>query len=215
MRNRFGMQLNQLNNELIVMGAMCEDAISCAVKYLTENDEKMKESVANAEDQINRKMREIESLCMRLLIQQQPVATDLRVVSSALKMISDMERIGDQAYDISEIAFYVSNSGLSSKTHIVEMAQATTRMVTDCVDSFVKKDLTLAREVVTRDDDIDSLFVSVKNELIDAITANRDDAEALVDLLMIAKYFERIGDHAVNIAEWVVFSVTGIHDESK
>lgn len=212
MRNRFGMQLNQLNNELIVMGAMCEDAISCAVKYLTENDEKMKESVANAEDQINRKMREIESLCMRLLIQQQPVATDLRVVSSALKMISDMERIGDQAYDISEIAFYVSNSGLSSKTHIVEMAQATTRMVTDCVDSFVKKDLTLAREVVTRDDDIDSLFVSVKNELIDAITANRDDAEALVDLLMIAKYFERIGDHAVNIAQWVIYSIIGEYE---
>ena len=206
------MQLNQLNNELIVMGAMCEDAISCAVKYLTENDEKMKESVANAEDQINRKMREIESLCMRLLIQQQPVATDLRAVSSALKMISDMERIGDQAYDISEIAFYVSNSGLSSKTHIVEMAQATTRMVTDCVDSFVKKDLTLAREVVVRDDDIDSLFVSVKNELIDAITANRDDAEALVDLLMIAKYFERIGDHAVNIAQWVIYSIIGEHE---
>lgn len=212
MRNRFGMQLNQLNNELIVMGAMCEDAISCAVKYLTENDEKMKESVANAEDQINRKMREIESLCMRLLIQQQPVATDLRVVSSALKMISDMERIGDQAFDISEIAFYVSNSGLSSKTHIVEMAQATTRMVTDCVDSFVKKDLTLAREVVVRDDDIDSLFVSVKNELIDAITANRDDAEALVDLLMIAKYFERIGDHAVNIAQWVIYSIIGEYE---
>ncbi len=206
------MQLNQLNNELIVMGAMCEDAISCAVKYLTENDEKMKESVANAEDQINRKMREIESLCMRLLIQQQPVATDLRVVSSALKMISDMERIGDQAFDISEIAFYVSNSGLSSKTHIVEMAQATTRMVTDCVDSFVKKDLTLAREVVVRDDDIDSLFVSVKNELIDAITANRDDAEALVDLLMIAKYFERIGDHAVNIAQWVIYSIIGEYE---
>lgn len=206
------MQLNQLNNELIVMGAMCEDAISCAVKYLTENDEKMKENVANAEDQINRKMREIESLCMRLLIQQQPVATDLRVVSSALKMISDMERIGDQAYDISEIAFYVSNSGLSSKTHIVEMAQATTRMVTDCVDSFVKKDLTLAREVVVRDDDIDSLFVSVKNELIDAITANRDDAEALVDLLMIAKYFERIGDHAVNIAQWVIYSIIGEYE---
>lgn len=206
------MQLNQLNNELIVMGAMCEDAISCAVKYLTENDEKMKENVANAEDQINRKMREIESLCMRLLIQQQPVATDLRVVSSALKMISDMERIGDQAFDISEIAFYVSNSGLSSKTHIVEMAQATTRMVTDCVDSFVKKDLTLAREVVVRDDDIDSLFVSVKNELIDAITANRDDAEALVDLLMIAKYFERIGDHAVNIAQWVIYSIIGEYE---
>ena len=206
------MQLNQLNNELIVMGAMCEDAISCAVKYLTENDEKMKESVANAEDQINRKMREIESLCMRLLIQQQPVATDLRVVSSALKMISDMERIGDQAYDISEIAFYVSNSGLSSKSHIVEMAQATTRMVTDCVDSFVKKDLTLAREVVVRDDDIDSLFVNVKNELIDAITANRDDAEALVDLLMIAKYFERIGDHAVNIAQWVIYSIIGEYE---
>ena len=134
MRTRFEFQLNQLNTELILMGALCEDAISCAVKYLIENDHKMKENVAEAEEQINRKMRDIEGLCMRLLIQQQPVATDLRVISSALKMISDMERIGDQAFDISEIAEYVSSSGMNSKTHISDMAEAASRMVTNCVE---------------------------------------------------------------------------------
>ena len=183
MRTRFEFQLNQLNTELILMGALCEDAISCAVKYLIENDHKMKENVAEAEEQINRKMRDIEGLCMRLLIQQQPVATDLRVISSALKMISDMERIGDQAFDISEIA-----------------------------ESFVKKDVEAARAVVKMDDEVDDLFIQLKNELIEAIRSNKEDAEALVDLLMIAKYFERIGDHAVNIAQWVIYAIIGEHE---
>ena len=211
MRTRFEFQLNQLNTELILMGALCEDAISCAVKYLIENDHKMKENVAEAEEQINRKMRDIEGLCMRLLIQQQPVATDLRVISSALKMISDMERIGDQAFDISEIAEYVSSSGMNSKTHISDMAEAASRMVTNCVESFVKKDVEAARAVVKMDDEVDDLFIQLKNELIEAIRSNKEDAEALVDLLMIAKYFERIGDHAVNIAQWVIYAIIGEH----
>ena len=212
MRTRFEFQLNQLNSELILMGALCEDAISCAVKYLIENDHKMKENVAEAEEQINRKMRDIEGLCMRLLIQQQPVATDLRVISSALKMISDMERIGDQAFDISEIAEYVSSSGMNSKTHISDMAEAASRMVTNCVESFVKKDVEAARAVVKMDDEVDDLFIQLKNELIEAIRSNKEDAEALVDLLMIAKYFERIGDHAVNIAQWVIYAIIGEHE---
>ena len=212
MRTRFEFQLNQLNTELILMGALCEDAISCAVKYLIENDHKMKENVAEAEEQINRKMRDIEGLCMRLLIQQQPVATDLRVISSALKMISDMERIGDQAFDISEIAEYVSSSGMNSKTHISDMAEAASRMVTNCVESFVKKDVEAARAGVKMDDEVDDLFIQLKNELIEAIRSNKEDAEALVDLLMIAKYFERIGDHAVNIAQWVIYAIIGEHE---
>ena len=212
MRTRFEFQLNQLNTELILMGALCEDAISCAVKYLIENDHKMKENVAEAEEQINRKMRDIEGLCMRLLIQQQPVATDLRVISSALKMISAMERIGDQAFDISEIAEYVSSSGMNSKTHISDMAEAASRMVTNCVESFVKKDVEAARAVVKMDDEVDDLFIQLKNELIEAIRSNKEDAEALVDLLMIAKYFERIGDHAVNIAQWVIYAIIGEHE---
>ena len=212
MRTRFEFQLNQLNTELILMGALCEAAISCAVKYLIENDHKMKENVAEAEEQINRKMRDIEGLCMRLLIQQQPVATDLRVISSALKMISDMERIGDQAFDISEIAEYVSSSGMNSKTHISDMAEAASRMVTNCVESFVKKDVEAARAVVKMDDEVDDLFIQLKNELIEAIRSNKEDAEALVDLLMIAKYFERIGDHAVNIAQWVIYAIIGEHE---
>ncbi len=212
MRNRFEFQLNQLNTELILMGALCEDAISCAVKYLIENDRRMKDNVAEAEEQINRKMRDIEGLCMRLLIQQQPVATDLRVISSALKMISDMERIGDQAFDISEIAEYVSSSGISSKTHIADMAEAASRMVTNCIESFVKKDVSAARAVVAMDDNVDDLFIQLKNELIDAVRSNKDDAEALIDLLMIAKYFERIGDHAVNIAQWVIYAIIGEYE---
>ena len=212
MRTRFEFQLNQLNTELILMGALCDDAISCAVKYLIENDHKMKENVAEAEEQINRKMRDIEGLCMRLLIQQQPVATDLRVISSALKMISDMERIGDQAFDISEIAEYVSSSGMNSKTHISDMAEAASRMVTNCVESFVKKDVEAARAVVKMDDEVDDLFIQLKNELIEAIRSNKEDAEALVDLLIIAKYFERIGDHAVNIAQWVIYAIIGEHE---
>lgn len=212
MRNRFDNQLMQLNSELITMGALCEDAISCAVKYLTENNLQMKENAIEAEKQIDRKERKIENLCMRLLMQQQPVARDLRTISSALKMISDMERIGDQAADIAEIAKYVTNSKMTSEIHITDMAIASSRMVTDSVESFVKKDIQLAHSSIALDDTVDELFKRVKNELIDAVKSENDNAQALIDLLMIAKYFERIGDHAVNIAEWVIYSITGEHE---
>ena len=213
MRNRFDEQLNTLNNELITMRALCEEAISAAVKLLVDNDVKMKESVWEADKQIDQKERDIETLCMKLLMQQQPVASDLRTISSALKMISDMERIGDQASDIAEIAEYANGCGMQSETHIADMARATIQMVTDSIDSFVKKDVALAHTVIEHDNIVDDLFDKVKSELITATENKAANAEALIDLLMIAKYFERIGDHAENIAEWVIFSITGKHAE--
>ena len=213
MRNRFDEQLNNLNNELVTMGALCEDAISAAVKLLVDNDVKMKESVWEADKQIDQKERDVETLCMKLLMQQQPVASDLRTISSALKMISDMERIGDQASDIAEIAEYANGCGMQSETHIADMARATIQMVTDSIDSFVKKDVNLAHTVIEHDNIVDDLFDKVKGELISATCNKEANAEALIDLLMIAKYFERIGDHAENIAEWVIYSITGKHAE--
>lgn len=211
MRNKFDEQLSKLNGELIVMGAICEEAISAAAKLLCENDSVLKECVSDAEKQIDRKERDIENLCMKLLMQQQPVASDLRTVSSALKMISDMERIGDQASDIAEIAEYVTTNGLQSETHIEDMALAAIKMVTDSVESFVKKDVELAKAVIAHDDVVDDLFCKVKSELIESVNLKTENAEALIDLLMIAKYFERIGDHAENVAEWVIYSITGEH----
>lgn len=211
MRRHYDEQLAQLNTELITMGALCEEAISAAVKYLIENDEALKEKVFEADSQIDQKERDIESLCMKLILQQQPVATDLRVISSALKMISDMERIGDQASDIAEIVCFVNRSSIGSKVHIADMARATINMVTDSVESFVKKDINLANGVIRHDDTVDDLFIKIKNEIISGIKEGVGDAEGLIDLLMIAKYFERIGDHAENIAEWVIYSITGRH----
>ena len=209
MRERFESQLMQLNTELIAMGALCEDAIDCAVKYLLKNDKKMKNKPARNEKQIDRKERDIETICLRILLQQQPVATDLRTVSSALKMISDMERIGDQAYDISEIGEYVVNAGIPNEVHIADMADTATNMVTMSVESFVRKDINLAQSAIALDDKVDELFLTVKSELTEAVRQGENNGEMLIDLLMIAKYFERIGDHAVNIAEWVIYAVTG------
>lgn len=215
MRNHFDEQLETLNTELITMGALCEDAIAAAAKYLTENDASLKEKVFEADKQIDRKEREIESLCMRLLLQQQPVARDLRTISSALKMISDMERIGDQASDIADIVCFVNKTNLSEKVHIADMAEATIEMVTSSIDSFVKRNYVMAEESIKCDDIVDELFLKVKNELISEVKKEGDKAEALIDLLMIAKYFERIGDHAENIAEWVIYSITGHHKDIK
>ena len=213
MRNRFDGQLLRLNDELIIMGALCEEAISAAAKYLAEGDESLKENIIETDRQIDGKERDIEDLCMRLLLCQQPVAKDLRTVSSALKMISDMERIGDQASDIAEIAGFVAKSGVGTRVHIADMARATIKMVTESIESFVKKDVSAAESVIKHDDVVDGLFEKVKNELISAVLNESDKAEALIDLLMIAKYFERIGDHAENIAEWVIYSITGEHAE--
>ncbi len=213
MRNRFDEQLSQLNTELITMGALCEEAISGAAKYLIDNDSALKEKVIDTDKQIDRKERDIENLCLRLILHQQPVATDLRLISAALKMISDMERIGDQASDIAEIVKFVNKTNLRENVHICDMARATIKMVTDSIDSFVKRDMDIAQSVILHDDTVDNLFLKIKGELISAIKDGTGDAEALIDLLMIAKYFERIGDHAENIAEWVIYSITGKHAE--
>lgn len=211
MRNKFDSQLEKLNLELITMGSLCEDAISASVKGFLDDDDALCRKAVETEDEINRKERDIESICMKLLLEQQPVARDLRVISSALKMISDMERIGDQAYDIAEIAKFIKNSNVKSKIHIKDMAAAATKMVTDSVESFVKKDVELARAVMAYDDKVDNLFNCVKDELVQLITEDKANGEFCIDLLMIAKYLERIGDHAVNIAEWVEYSITGTH----
>lgn len=210
MREHFEEELSKLSNALVEMGALCEDAISCAVKYLLKNDAQMKKNAAEAEKQIDQKEREIETMCMRLLIQQQPVATDFRMITSALKMISDMERIGDQALDIAEIAEYVTDD-IKSKINIKEMAETTVKMVMNSVDSYVRKDIDIANSVIGLDDTVDVLFDKAKSELINVIRTENENAEGLLDLLMVAKYFERIGDHAENIAEWVIFAVTGNH----
>lgn len=211
MRNRFDSQLEKLNLELITMGALCEDAISASVKALLDGDETLTEKVFAADAEIDQKERDIEAICMKLLLQQQPVAGDLRVISSALKMISDMERIGDQASDIAEITKFVKNSDIKSKVHIKDMVTAAIKMVTDSVESFVKKDIELASAVMKYDDKVDNLFDCVKDELVRLIAADSENGEYCIDLLMIAKYLERIGDHAVNIAEWVEYSITGTH----
>ncbi|MCM1132003.1 MAG: phosphate signaling complex protein PhoU [Ruminococcus flavefaciens] len=211
MRERFEKQLFQLNTELMQMGALCEEAISYAVKCLTERNPEMKENAVETEKMIDHKERDIESLCMKLLIHQQPVATDFRMITSALKMISDMERIGDQAEDIAEIAEYITNTDFQSQVHITDMAETAVNMVMNSVDSYVRKSTDIAYSVIAMDDKMDELFIKTKNQLINAVQNGTDNAESLIDMLMIAKYFERIGDHAENVAEWVIFSLTGSH----
>ena len=214
MRNRFDEQLTQLNRELIEMGALCEDAISLASESLLKNDRELAVKVGPLDSEIDRKERTIESLCLKLLLQQQPVARDLRQISAALKMITDMQRIGDQAEDIAEIirSNDVRPAGNSELLH--EMADATIKMVTESVDAFVKKDIAIAKKVIDDDDIVDNYFDQMKQKLITGIAEDPANGEYAIDILIIAKYFERIGDHAVNIAEWVIFSVTGEHKEA-
>ena len=213
MRNKFDEQLSQLNHEMIEMGALCEEAIAKAAKALGAADRRLAAQVAPLDSEIDRKEREIESLCLKLLLQQQPVAKDLRQISAALKMITDMERIGDQAEDIAEIVRTVQGHGPETMDIVRKMATATIQMVTESIEAFVKHDIMLAKKVVSDDDTVDACFDQVKSALITRIAADPTDGEYAVDLLMIAKYFERIGDHATNIAEWVIFSVTGVHGE--
>lgn len=213
MRNRFDEQLMQLNRELIEMGALCEEAISVASESLLANDKQLAAKVAPLDSEIDRKERTIESLCLKLLLQQQPVARDLRQISAALKMITDMERIGDQAEDIAEIICSIEVHPAGSSRLLQEMADATIKMVTESVDAFVKNDIIIAKKVIEDDDIVDSYFDQIKQKLIANIAEDPDNGEFAIDILIIAKYFERIGDHAVNIAEWVIFSVTGEHKE--
>ncbi len=210
MRSRFDTQLKELHTELIKMGALCEESIAAAMQYLLSGEAGMDRRAIQLEQEIDRKEKDIETLCMKLLLQQQPVARDLRTISSALKMISDMERIGDQAMDITEIAAYLQDSPLTAQTHIKDMALSAVAMVTDSVEAFVRSDLTMVHAVMRRDDEVDALFSQVKTELTDLLRAG-GHAGQCIDLIMVAKYLERIGDHAVNIAEWVEYALTGIH----
>ncbi len=214
-RSRFDHQLETLNTELITMGALVETTIASAAKALMEGDRTQAKRIAQNDSQIDGMEKSIESLCLKLLLQQQPVARDLRLISAALKMITDMERIGDQAADISELTLLLGDIKTPTvMDSIGDMARATIRMVSSGIDAFVKKDLDLARKVIDMDDEVDDLFVRVKEELIDLIRQNGPFCEQAIDLIMVAKYFERIGDHSVNIAEWVVFSITGEHRSS-
>jgi len=209
MRSGFDRQLETLHRELVKMGAQCEEAISAGVKALLEGDSEMAQRAISREKDIDQTERDIEALCMKLLLRQQPVARDLRAVSSALKMISDLERIGDQAADIAEITRHIDATPLPAQLHISDMARATVSMVTDSIDAFLRQDLPMAMAVIDRDDVVDRLFLEIKQELTDLIRSDASQAALALDLLMIAKYLERIGDHAVNVAEWAAYAING------
>jgi phosphate transport system protein len=212
MRQRFDDKLNELNQMMIGMGKLIEKAISLTAKAMAEQDVEVAEAVRKTEFEINDMEKEIESQCLMLILQQQPVARDLRTISAALKMITDMERIGDQADDIAEIVILLADKPYIIKTdHISKMADASIHMVSEAIRAYINRDVELAREVIEYDNVVDSLFLTVKAELIKLIHKNRNDIEQAIDFLMIAKYFERIGDHAENIGEWVEFSITGKH----
>lgn len=212
MRNRFDRELDMLNLELIKMGGLIENSIELSAKALIDQDLSLIKKVNELEIEIDEMEKTIESHCLKLLLQQQPVASDLRIISTALKMITDMERIGDNAEDIAEIAKYMVNQRfIKDLVHIPQMAEATISMVKRSVDAFVNKDKELAEEVCKSDDIVDGLFQVVKKELIEKIQEDTKNGEQAIDLIMIAKYLERIGDHAENIAEWVIFSITGEH----
>lgn len=209
MRSKFDEQLDMLHKELITMGALCENAIESAARALAEGDMQLAGQVPGLSVEIDQKERDIEAMCMKLLLQQQPVAKDLRIISSALKMVTDMERIGDNSGDIAEIVT-MANVGTSGNTlPIQDMARATIKMVTDSIDAFVKKDIVLAKAVIDYDDVVDGYFDEIKKNLIAQFGDPGADGEKVLDLLMIAKYFERMGDHASEIAKWVLFSITG------
>jgi len=215
MSNKFDEQLDLLKTQMIQMGALCEEAIASATKALINGDMELAKKVITTDEDIDNKEKEIESICLKLLLQFQPVARDLRQISSALKIITDMERIGDQAADISEIIRLANIKSANNISHIANMAKATIKMVTDSIDAYVQQDLKLAKAVIDYDDVVDNLFNDVKADIIRLINEDTKNGEFAIDLMMIAKYFERIGDHATNIAEWVIFSNTGKHMEEE
>ena len=212
MRNQFDKMLNTLNGELIQMGHMVEQAIEVAIEALVHGDvEKAKKNMA-FDEEIDEQEKTIETLCMKLLMKQQPVARDLRLISAAMKMITDMERIGDHAADISEMSITLAQEKeIPMMDQIKLMSKETMEMVVKSIEAFVSKDIDMAKAVIARDDVVDELYVEVKSSIIDMIRDNHANAEAIADLIIVAKYFERIGDHATNIAEWVIFSINGDH----
>lgn len=211
MRKRFDEQLFELNQEIIEMGAMCEEAIDKAIIALNTGDVELAKDVKNGSGGIDQMERTIENRCIKLLLHQQPVAKDLRLISAALKMITDMERIGDQAEDIAEIVTFLEGRTVGDMERIGDMANKTREMVISSVDAFVSKDVNLAESVILQDDIVDNYFYEMKCAIINWVGENPSDGEFALDLLMIAKYLERIGDHATNLAEWVIYSVTGTH----
>ena len=216
MRTRFDEQLSQLNADLIDMGTMIEYAIESSANALISLDGELAKKIVAFDHEVDRKERDIESLCLKLILHQQPIARDLRLISAALKMITDMERIGDQAADIAEIVtMMVRDNPPRIPGHFADMARATTGMVRSAIDAFVTRDLELARKVIAQDDVVDGLFNDVRGDLVELLARNPASGAQALDLLMIAKYFERIGDHAVNIAEWVEFAITGVHKGEK
>ena len=216
MRSKFDEQLGELNCNLIEMGLLVKRSIENAVKALIEQDVKLATKIISMDDEIDQREQEIESLCLQLILQQQPVSGDLRLVSAVLKISADLERIGDHATDISELAILLSGRQYVKKlVYIPQMAEVTMKMLAQSITAFVEKDLELAREVMACDDAVDSLFDTVKGELIERIRNNVDNSDQAIDLILVAKYFERIGDHATNIAEWVVFLLTGMHKDGK
>lgn len=209
MRNVYNEQLRMLHQNMTEMGAQCESAVSLAVQAVTLGSEELAARVFEADAGIDKMERDIESLCLKLLLKQQPVASDLRDISSALKMISDLERIGDQASDIADLYRYTSGAEDKTSADLREMAQESVKMVNESIDAFVRRDLVMAREVIAYDDVVDRWFERIKTDLIAAISADNTKGEYYLDLLMVAKYLERIGDHATNIAEWVEYSILG------
>lgn len=211
MRNRFDEQLERLNEDMVHMGELCETAITNATTALKEGNQKLAKEVVQFDEKIDQLESEIEGICLKLLLQQQPVARDLRQISAALKMITDMERIGDQAADIGEIIVSENKDAQVDIPMIIQMSEAATKMVHESVEAYVKKDLVLAGDVIQEDDVVDELFEEVKTKLIQQIADHAEDGRHAMDLIMVAKYLERIADHATNIAEWVEFSITGVH----
>lgn len=215
MRNRFDMQLEHLSGQLIYMGSLCEKAIANTVKALKNGDLELAKLVIKEDEEIDQMEKVVESKCLKLLLQQQPVARDLRQISAALKMITDMERIGDQTSDIADIIISAGMSEVSDIQTILDMAEATSQMIRDSILAYVNKDLELAQKVMVADDKVDELFDLMKERLVKIIADDHgNQGEKAIDIMMIAKYLERIGDHATNIAEWVEFSITGLHRDS-
>lgn len=214
MRNKFDMQLEYLSSQLTYMGGLCENAIANATQALRDGDIKMAKAVMKEDEEIDHMEKDVEKLCLKLLLQQQPVARDLRQISAALKMITDMERIGDQTADIAEIIVSAGMSEVSEISDILEMSEKVSKMVHDSVSAYVEKNLELAKSVMVADDEVDSLFLQVRKRLIKIIADEQgNQGGKAIDIMMITKYLERIGDHATNIAEWVEFSITGVHKE--
>lgn len=215
MRVRFDEQLQELNVQMIEMGSLCEQVINRTYEVLMEENQEAAREIIRKAQEIDHKEKEIENMCLKLLLQQQPVARDLRQISAALKMITDMERIGDQAADIAEILETSHLQAPDESIPIREMAVATMNMVNESIDAYVKRDLYMAQKVIDSDDAVDELFVRIREQLIERLKHPGFDGAYIMDLLMIAKYYERIGDHATNIAEWVEFSITGVHRGDK